>query len=91
VDRVDVYRMAAPLISATSILVAGKAISAGYRAVTGKRPPQPDDLEVSTLRVMAFAVGSAAAFAMINAGIQRSVATAALRRQQENLVETVMS
>jgi hypothetical protein len=89
VDRVDVYRVVAPFIAAGTVFVAIKAIRVGYESATGSKPPRPDDLEVSTTRVIAFTVLTAAASAVIHAGITRSVAVAARRHQQEHVGDIV--
>lgn len=88
-DRVEAYRVAAPFIAAGTVFVAGKAIRAGYQAVTGKKPPRPDDLDVPVSRVILFAVATAAVSAVINASMQRSVASAARRLNQEHVGDVV--
>jgi len=89
VDRVDAYRVVAPFIVAGTVVVASKVISMGYESLTGTRSPRPDDLEVPAYRVFAFAITTASASAVISAGITRSVAMAARRRQQERVGDIV--
>jgi len=74
-------RVSAPLIAAGAVWVAGRALRSGYSAATGAPPPKPDDLDVPVLRVVLFAMATAAVTAVINVSIQRSVAKAAHRRQ----------
>jgi hypothetical protein len=74
-------RLAAPLIAAGAVWAAGKALRQGYSVATGTPPPKPDDLDVPVLRVVMFAMATAAVTAVINVTIQRGVAKAAHRRQ----------
>lgn len=88
-DRVDAYRLVAPFIAGATLVVASKAINSGYRSITGSQPPRAEDLEVSTSRVVAFAILTAAVSAVINVGIQRSVALAGARNMRENVGDIV--
>lgn len=72
-------RLAAPLIAAGAVFVAGKLLRSGYSAVTGAPPPKPDDLDVPVARVVLFAMATAAVTAVINVSIQRGVAQASHR------------
>ena len=67
-----------PVIAGT-VFIAGKALGAGYTAATGTHPPKPDDLDAPVMRVVLFALATAAVTAIINVGIQRGVAKAVSR------------
>lgn len=75
-DRNDMLRMAAPLVAAGTVWVAGRALRAGYAAATGAQPPTPDDLDAPMLRIIGFAVATATVTALINVAVQRGVAKA---------------
>lgn len=80
-DKNDALRMAAPLVAAGTVWVAGKALRSGYAAATGAPPPAPDDLEAPVLRIVVFALATATVTTMINIAVQRGVATAIARQQ----------
>lgn len=84
-EKDDMLRLAAPVIAAGAVWVAGKALRAGYTAATGAEPPRADDLEVPVVRVVMFAMATAAVTAVINVSIQRGVAKAANRRELATL------
>jgi len=72
-------RLGAPMLAAGTVFIAGKALRAGYTAATGTHPPKPDDLDAPVMRVVLFALATAAVTAIINVGIQRGVAKAVSR------------
>ena len=74
-------RMAAPILAAGTVFLAGKALRAGYAAATGAPPPKPDDLEAPVVRLVVFTVATATVTALINIGIQRGVAKAIARNE----------
>ena len=69
-------RLAAPVLAAGSVYVAGKIMGAVYVAVTDSEPPTADNPETPIGRVIVYAVATAAVTALINVGIQRGVAKA---------------
>lgn len=84
-EKDDMLRFAAPVLAAGAVWVASKALRSGYSAATGAAPPRPDDLEAPVIRVVLFAMATAAVTAVINVSIQRSVARAANRRSAAGL------
>lgn len=79
-ERDDMLRLAAPVMAAGAVWMASKALRSGYSAATGAEPPRADDLDVPVVRVVLFAMATAAVTAVINVSIQRGVAKAAHRR-----------
>ena len=70
------FRLAAPMIAAGAVWAAGKALRSGYNRATGAPPPAADDLDAPVLRVVLFAMATAAVTAVINVTVQRGVAKA---------------
>ena len=82
-NKVSVIRIAAPIVAAGTVFLAGKALRAGYAMATGSEPPKPDDPDAPMSRVIVFAVATAAVTAVINVSIQRGAAKAAVRAERE--------
>ena len=82
-NKVSVIRVAAPIVAAGTVFLAGKALRAGYSVATGSEPPKPDDPDVPIARVIVFAVAAAGVTAVITVSIQRGAAKAALRVERE--------
>ncbi len=76
----DFLRMAAPLVAAGTVYLAGRALRGGYQTATGTPAPKPDDLDTPVIQVVLFAIATAAVTAVINVTIQRGVAKASASR-----------
>lgn len=74
-------RIGAPILAASTVWLAGKALQSGYAAATGAPPPKPDDLDVPVIRIVLFAVATATVTALIRVGIERGAAKAIARNQ----------
>lgn len=72
-----VLKIAAPFVVFAATWAADKALTAGYSAVTGKRPPDVDDRAVSFSRALAWTLATATTAAVIQLVIYRAAAKSA--------------
>ena len=66
-------KVAAPLIVIAATWASNKALAAGYSALTGKEPPNPDDRRVSFARALTWTLATAATAAVVQMLIYRAV------------------
>lgn len=66
-------KVAAPLIVIAATWASNKALAAGYSALTGKEPPNPDDRRVSFARALTWTLATAATAAVVQMVIYRAV------------------
>jgi hypothetical protein len=71
-----VLKIAAPFVVLAATWAADRALTAGYSAVTGKKPPNPDDRAVSFSRALAWTLATATTAAVIQLVIYRAAAKA---------------
>ncbi|MFM1966127.1 MAG: hypothetical protein RL134_1852 [Actinomycetota bacterium] len=71
-----VLKIAAPFVVLAATWAADRALTAGYSAVTGKKPPNPDDRGVSFSRALAWTLATATTAAVIQLVIYRAAAKA---------------
>lgn len=65
-------KIAAPFVVFAATWAADRALSAGYSAVTGKKPPDVDDRRVSFTRALAWTLATATTAAVIQLVIYRA-------------------
>ena len=71
-----VLKIAAPFIVLAATWAADRALTAGYSAITGKKPPNPDDRAVTFPRALAWTLATAPTAAVIQLVIYRAAAKA---------------
>lgn len=71
-----VLKVAAPFVVLAATWAADRALSAGYSAVTGKKPPNVDDRAVSFSRALAWTLATATTAAVVQLVIYRAAAKA---------------
>lgn len=69
-----VLKIAAPFVVLAATWAADRALSAGYSAVTGKKPPNVDDRAVSFARALTWTLATATTAAVIQLVIYRAAA-----------------
>lgn len=67
-----VLKIAAPFVVLAATWAADRALTAGYSAVTGKKPPNVDDRAVSFSRALAWTLATATTAAVIQLVIYRA-------------------
>jgi len=67
-----VLKIAAPFVVLAATWAADRALSAGYSAVTGKKPPNVDDRAVSFARALTWTLATATTAAVIQLVIYRA-------------------
>lgn len=77
----DVLKLSAPIIAMGGVWVAQRALTGGYRAATGHRPPSADDLDAPLSRVLVFAAGTAIVAALVNTIVTREVTKASVKAE----------
>ena len=68
-----VLKVAAPFVVLAATWAADRALSAGYSAITGRKPPNADDRAVSFSRALVWTLATATTGAVIQLVIYRAV------------------
>ena len=71
-----VLKVAAPFVVLAATWAADRALSAGYTAMTGKKPPNADDRSVRFSSALAWTLATAPTAAVIQLGIYRAASKA---------------
>jgi hypothetical protein len=71
-----VLKVAAPFVVIAATWAADRALTAGYSAITGKKPPNVDDRAVSFSRALAWTLATATTAAVIQLVIYRAASKA---------------
>lgn len=72
-----VLKIAAPLVVLAATWAADRALSAGYSAITGNKPPNVDDRAVSFPRALTWTLATATTAAVIQLIIYRAASKSA--------------
>lgn len=79
----DILRLSAPFIAMGGVWLAQQAMGAGYKAVTGRSAPNPDDLAVPLGKALLYATTTAIAAAVVNTLVTRGIAKATAQPELE--------
>jgi hypothetical protein len=71
-----VLKVAAPFVVLAATWAADRALSAGYSAITGRKPPNADDRAVSFSRALLWTLATATTGAVIQLVIYRAASKA---------------
>lgn len=69
-----VLKVAAPFVVLAATWAVDRALTAGYSAITGKKPPNADDSSVSFSKALAWTLATASTAAVIQLIIYRAAA-----------------